>query len=120
PRDIRRGRVPRTAQRTSASGPRGTRRPADRAARGARTGIFRGVVADRDRHPHGGAARDRQDTRPAGDEEAAPGAARRRPGVDVSPEIDPEETATLAVLAELGRIPGSDDTRVISGEDEVV
>lgn len=38
----------------------------------------------------------------------------------MSPEIDPEETATLAVLAELGRIPGSDDTRVISGEDEVV
>lgn len=32
---------------------------------------------------------------------------------------DPEETAALAVLAELGRIPGSDDTRVISGEDEV-
>lgn len=34
-------------------------------------------------------------------------------------EIDPEETAALSVLAELGRAPGSDDTRVIAGEDEV-
>jgi hypothetical protein len=34
-------------------------------------------------------------------------------------EIDPEETAALSVLAELGRTPGSDDTRVIAGEDEV-
>jgi hypothetical protein len=34
-------------------------------------------------------------------------------------DIDPEETAALSVLAELGRTPGSDDTRVIAGEDEV-
>jgi len=34
-------------------------------------------------------------------------------------DIDPEETAALSVLAELGRAPGSDDTRVIAGEDEV-
>jgi hypothetical protein len=37
----------------------------------------------------------------------------------VSRNVDPEETAALAVLAELGRTPGSEDTRVISAEDEV-
>jgi hypothetical protein len=33
--------------------------------------------------------------------------------------VDPEEIAALAVLAELGRTPGSEDTRVTSAEDEV-
>jgi len=37
----------------------------------------------------------------------------------VSRTVDPEETAALAVLAELGRTPGSEDTRVTSAEDEV-
>jgi len=37
----------------------------------------------------------------------------------VSRLVDPEETAALAVLAELGRTPGSEDTRVTSAEDEV-
>jgi hypothetical protein len=37
----------------------------------------------------------------------------------VSRSVDPEETAALAVLAELGRQPGSEDTRVTSAEDEV-
>ncbi len=37
----------------------------------------------------------------------------------MSRPVDPEETATLAVLAELGRAPGAENTRVISAEDEV-
>ena len=37
----------------------------------------------------------------------------------MSRTVDPEETAALAVLAELGRTPGSEDTRVISAVDEV-
>lgn len=33
--------------------------------------------------------------------------------------VDPEENAALAVLAELGRTPGDENTRVTSAEDEV-
>jgi hypothetical protein len=37
----------------------------------------------------------------------------------MSLRVDPEETAALAVFAELGRVPGANDTRVTAAEDEV-
>ncbi|HSM13168.1 MAG TPA: anti-sigma factor [Thermoanaerobaculia bacterium] len=37
----------------------------------------------------------------------------------MSLRVDPEETAALTVFAELGRVPGANDTRVTAAEDEV-